>query len=1059
MVCLASISPAASFAAEPPKKEAAKPEPAKKEPRVRPTFECRWTAEPITIDGKADEAAWKNAQTLDRFKQSWLGDDKLAAAPTQARLLWDENGMYFFADMQDGDLFADLTEHDDQTWYNDVFELFFKPSEKQLGYYELQVNAANTQMDIFIADREKGFFERYIKHDPFAWKTAVVRRGTLNMRTDRDGGWSVEGRIPWSDMVHTGGRPAIDENWLFALCRYDYDNRRDKPELSTIAPLTAPDYHQYDEYAFLKFVGPADGVGRPFGIKERVQVTTSTVVGSPDPPLPYRVAHAYTGLHVDGPLIIRRQPDTNLLYVLKNDKQRTPTNLVRFVEPAPGAKLEPFVAPPVDPKDKDAKPATDPRIETLHTFDGTAYDLVFHPKFAENGYVYFGWNGPEKVEKGIKKHGRISRYRMDPKPPYRFDPKSEKLIIEWASNGHNGLAVAFGNDGMLYVTSGDGTSDSDDDVVGQDMTTILAKVLRLDVDHVTPADAAAGRAYSVPKDNPFVGLAGARPETWAYGLRNPWRMAVDPKTGHLWVTQNGQDLFEQTYFVRRGDNFGWSVTEGSAPFYLERKRGPTPIVLPAAEHSHAEARSLTGGVVYHGKKYPDLAGAYIYGDYATGKIWAVRHDGTKVVKNWEIADTQLSITGFGLDTEGELLICDYRTGADGGLYRLEPIPPPSASAPQTKFPRTLSASGLFEPGRGHKVLPGVIPYSVNSQLWSDGTYKERFIALPAGTEKIGHSPRRSWDFPEGTVLIKSFALEKTAGDPKSRRWIETRFFTKQQNEWIGYSYEWNDAQTDATLVEAKGADREFTIADPAAKPDARVQKWHYPSRAECMVCHSRAANYVLGVSSAQLNCEQDYGGVRDNQLRTLAHLGLIPADTHNELHEGVVVAAEARGLSAKEAEEYWAQVRRVAGKQRQPTTKPSLSVAHEMLPRLVDPADKTASFEARARSYLHANCAHCHVSAGGGNAQFESAYWTPAAETRMLDAKPVHTTFGIPDARLIAPGRPESSLLLHRTALRGRGQMPPIASSQVDPVGVEAIRGWIASLPKVQPPRVVDPSE
>ena len=147
-----------------------------------------------------------------------------------------------------------------------------------------------------------------------------------------------------------------------------------------------------------------------------------------------------------------------------------------------------------------------------------------------------------------------------------------------------------------------------------------------------------GKQYSVPKDNPFLHIKDAVPETWAYGLRNPWRMHCDKKTGHLWVGNNGQDLWEQVYFIRKGDNYGWSVMEGSHPFYSLRKPGPTPFVKPIAEHHHSEARSLTGGIVYYGSKFPELQGCYIYGDHSTGKIWGIRHDGEKVTWHKEIAD-------------------------------------------------------------------------------------------------------------------------------------------------------------------------------------------------------------------------------------------------------------------------------------------------------------------------------------------------------------------------------------------------------------------------------------
>jgi hypothetical protein len=168
--------------------------------------------------------------------------------------------------------------------------------------------------------------------------------------------------------------------------------------------------------------------------------------------------------------------------------------------------------------------------------------------------------------------------------------------------------------------------------------------------------------------------------------------------------------------------------------------------------------------------------------------------------------------------------------------------------------------------------PGVVPYSVNSPLWSDGAHKERFLAIPHKDGKdmrIEFGTNRGWNMPDETVLIKSFALETTAGDPASRRWIETRFLTKQAGEWVGYSYLWNDEQTDAELVAGEGADREYEIRVPRSRehPDGLVrQKWRYPSRTECMVCHSRAANFVLGLTELQFNKNHDYGEPRGESL-------------------------------------------------------------------------------------------------------------------------------------------------------------------------------------------------
>ncbi len=993
-------------------------------PQPETTWECRWAASPITIDGRADEPAWAKAQLIDRFTIPWLPDNPKAQTATRAKLLWDVDALYFFADMDDGDLFADIVEKDGDTWNNDVFELFFKPAVEKKGYFEFQVNAIGTTFDLFVPvkpDRETYLAS---KKDNFTWQSKVTRRGTLNDRDDRDQGWTVEGRIPWLDFLQAGARPKPNETWRFALCRYDYDKQWKQPSLSTCAPLTDINFHQVDKYAPLKFIGPQEGEAKPFGLSARVPLTTSKVVGSPDPPPLFFTVPAYPQFKLSRPIMVRHVPGTDQMLALIHERpEGGGTSLIHF---------------------KDDPEVTE--FETLHKFSGTAYDICFHPRFAENGYVYFGWNGLLN-DPPLKKQVRISRFTLNRPSPGPLDPQTEQIVISWPSRGHDGAAMAFGNDGMFYVTSGDGTTDSDEDIIGQDMTKLLAKVLRIDVDHVTDADRADDRNYSIPRDNPFVSLAGARPETWAYGLRNPWRMAADPKTGHIWLAQNGQDVYEQVYLVRRGENYGWSVTEGGHPFYMERKQGPTPIVKPTVEHGHSEARSLTGGVVYHGEKYPEIRGAYIYGDYSTGKIWAVRHDGQRVTMHREIADTSLFITAISHDSHGELLVADYRNGGEKQIAfsRFELTPP--QTEPST-FPRKLSESGLFEPGRGHKVVPGVIPYTVNAPLWSDGTYKERFIALP-GEETITYVSRRVWNFPEQTVLIKSFALETEPGRPESRRWIETRFLTKQANEWVGYSYAWNDEQTDATLVESAGRDRNYEVADSKAPGGKRQQTWHYPSRAECMICHSQAGKYVLGLSTAQLNCDHDYDGVRDNQLRALAHAGIVKGIEGNEWKEGYTKAGLTAGRTIQQIDYNWPGVTRANAVQRRIAFSPELGISPENYERFADPYDRSAPLEKRAKAYLHANCAHCHTHSGGGNARIQLTYWTSENDAFVIDAFPLHARFDMKKPRIVSSGNPEESLLLHRMAIRGRGQMPPLSSSLVDHEAVEMIREWIASIPPV----------
>ena len=336
-------------------------------------------------------------------------------------------------------------------------------------------------------------------------------------------------------------------------------------------------------------------------------------------------------------------------------------------------------------------------------------------------------------------------------------------------------------------------------------------------------------------------------------------------------------------------------------------------------------------------------------------------------------------------------------------------------------------------------------------------------------------------------------MDTEAGNPQTRTWIETRLLVKQQGEWAGYSYEWNEDQTDALLVAREGRDREFEIRDPAAPGGKRTQSWHIPSRAECMVCHSRAAKFVLGLTELQMNKVHDYGGVRDNQLRTLAHLGLfnftwqqheqewlkrLPAwrkqlrqevksavemglgreqplsedDETMSLRAGAALAAMdlavepyvtlSNGLPAVA----WRKWRATVLKGRRATSLfPLFPSEHAAL---VDPYDPQADLNERARAYLHANCAQCHVEAGGGNSLMVLEHNANDERMRVLDVIPQHDKFGLPAARIVAPGKPASSTLLHRVQMRGRGQMPPLATSVVDEEAVRMLRAWIESLPQ-----------
>jgi uncharacterized repeat protein (TIGR03806 family) len=733
---------------------------------------------------------------------------------------------------------------------------------------------------------------------------------------------------------------------------------------------------------------------QPFGISQRIPWTTSRLIGSPDPPLAYTVEKVFTNIQWEQPIFINAEPGTDRLFVVQQGgEMNRPSRILELRDEPNADHAETFLA----------------------VSNYLVYSFAFHPGYRTNGYIYLFSNGPVPETNRIN---RISRYKVERQAPYHCDTNSEQVVIEWRSMGHDGGGIVFGNDGMLYLSSGDGSTDSDEWDTGQDLSDLNGGILRIDVDHTEGA-----QRYSVPKDNPFVELKNARPENWAYGLRNPWRLAIDDKSGRIWVGNNGQDLWETAHLVRRGENYGWSVYEGSHPFYPNRKLGPTPVVAPTIEHNHFEARSLTGGVVYYGKALPELDGVYVYGDYSTGKIWGMRHDGEHVTWQSELANTEVQITAFSVDQHGRLLIADYA----GGIYRLVRAPEQRST---TEFPKRLSETGLFISTKDHKIHPGVIPYSVNAPAWADGAFAERFIALP-GDMRLDYSSSPSWSASNGAALVQTLSQESEAGNPASRRRIETRVLLRDTGQWLGYSYRWDDAQSDAMLVAAKGEEKEFAIKDSRAPGGVRKQTWRYPSRAECSVCHSRAAGFVLGLNELQLNKVHDYRGIKDNQLRALQHIGLFTnypyeprSGRREEVHSIEGVTSQSLTSAA--------------------TSSPPKTLAE--MPKLMDPCDPGQNLEARARSYLHVNCSVCHVRSGGGNSMMELGFTTKREEMNLIGARPQHATFGIANAMLIAPGDPDRSILLQRLSRRGTGQMPPLAVNTVDEQAVALFRAWISAM-------------
>ncbi len=273
--------------------------------------------------------------------------------------------------------------------------------------------------------------------------------------------------------------------------------------------------------------------------------------------------------------------------------------------------------------------------------------LTFHPKFNTNGEFFVFYTDVKAKMANV-----VSRFRVSKSDPNKADPTSEEEIIRFEKPfwNHDGGTIAFGPDGFLYITHGDGGAGGDPHENGQNLKTLLGKVLRLDIDHQ-----ANGKKYAIPKDNPFVGQKGAAPELWAYGLRNLWRMAFDRKTGELWAGEVGQNVFEEIIILKAGGNYGWSLRESLHPFGAKGVDVRDDLIEPIWEYHHDIGRSITGGVVYRGAKVPELSGAYLYADFVSMRIWALWYDTAKgrVVANREIKGPSRPVVSFGEDEKGE----------------------------------------------------------------------------------------------------------------------------------------------------------------------------------------------------------------------------------------------------------------------------------------------------------------------------------------------------------------------------------------------------------------------
>lgn len=691
--------------------------------------------------------------------------------------------------------------------------------------------------------------------------------------------------------------------------------------------------------------------------------TTSKVRGSPEPPAPFRLERVFTNLNFTGPVDFQAVPGERRFLLLQQD-----------------GKLLSFDA---DPSTRETNVVLD--IRAHHKPLDNALGFTVHPKFQENRFIFINYNEPGGATNGAY----VSRFTVGRGERPTIDWATRTTLLTFLSGGHNGCQLIFGPDNYLYISTGDASPPDPPDIfrTGQGVDDFLSCVLRLDVDR--PQN---GRAYGIPSDNPFVTLAGARPEIFAFGFRNPWRMSFAPD-GALWLGDVGWELWELLHRVTPGYNGGWAFVEGpNTSVRNDVTPGPTAVRKPLLAIPHSDGASITGGRFYRGARLPELKGAYVFGDWETGKFWSVRSDGDKVTAFAELCDTTTRPIAFAEDANGELLILDH----NGGLYQLARNEARDESA---TFPRRLSESGLFRDTAGQQPNAGVVEYQIKTPMWADHAIARRWLGIP-GTESANWTDK--WSYPTNTVFAKTLSIRMDARKVSSERRIETQVLHFDGQTWRAYSYRWNEAQTDAELMAPEGLTQTLTIQDPAAPGGQRVQNWRFHSRAECLRCHNPWAGNAIGFGLEQLNRPITLSGGDSTGAGQVAYLE----------HQGYI---------------------RV-------TQRPN------PMPQLPNIWSNLAPGPELGRAWLHANCAHCHRFGAGGSVATFLNHEVDDLGTRTVDERPVRGGFGLDAARVVAHGEPSRSSLFYRISTEGQGHMPHIGSRLVDDVGVRLVAAWIRQL-------------
>ncbi|HVJ44861.1 MAG TPA: PA14 domain-containing protein [Luteolibacter sp.] len=671
-----------------------------------------------------------------------------------------------------------------------------------------------------------------------------------------------------------------------------------------------------------------------------------------------------------------------------------------------------------DARREDKIRALDLSSNTLGFGDSGMLSMVFHPDFGIAGnpnrgfvYIVYQWvpEKPKDADPATPNYFRLSRFTIPDGSPI-IDPASEFVMIQQFDRHawHTGGGMFFGPDRLLYLAVGDEGGAKDFYKSGQKTNDrLFAGILRIDPDQDPQRSHPVRRrpakipvpagwpdsftqGYSSPNDNPWLDKrGGVLEEFWTIGTRNPHSMCHDDETGEIYVADVGQDSREEITVARKGGNHQWPFKEGSVAGPVDK---PAKIigreVQPVFDYARTMGGCVIGGMVYRGSQHSgSLTGKYIFGDHSSRGLYALdRSDEKNTEAEFLIAMPRAgSLSGISEGPDGEPYFIELgEAGTDTGKIRKLIRSGPAVPEP----PKLLSQTGAFTDLTKLTPASSLRPYSVISPLWSDGADKHRWIALPEGAS-VKYREKGEWEFPVGTVLVKHFALPVDGRDPSKTKPLETRFFIHAEDGgYYGVTYRWNEAGTDAELI-SKRETRKIQITGKDGKH--RQQTWTFPSRSDCFTCHSPDAGSVLGPRSHQFTAAQ--------LTEWNAH-GLFGDSFGN----------------------------------RDP----------ELLTRAVDPADPLASLDDRVKSYLDANCAHCHHP-GGVAANFDATFNTPLSSQKLIRGMVNRPINGLDD-RVVTPGDTRLSVMHSRFSVTGAKQMPPLGKSVIDRPVVSLIEDWIRSL-------------